>query len=135
MSPHELLDHLSARGVEIRAVGQDLVLAPKNRVTTAFLEATARMKPELLELVREGAREKAARPGQPFRRAMSLMRRLVSSGSRFELLPGDGRDHVVWFAPPGVSVETMAAVACLEPEIVELLRTTDSLQFRASEAG
>lgn len=124
MSPHELLDHLHARGVEVRVVGLDLLLVPKSRMTTAMMEAAARMKPELLGLLREGAAERAAEPVRPFREAMSLLARLVSGGSRFEVLSEDGRDHLVWFAPSGMSHESMAAVARLEPEIVELLRTT-----------
>jgi hypothetical protein len=123
MSPHELLDHLHARGVEVRVAGPDLLLVPKSRMTTAIMEAASRMKPELLGLLRAGAAERAAEPARPFREATSLLARLVSGGSRFEVLSGDGHDHLVWFAPPGMSHERMAAVARLEPEIVELLRT------------
>ena len=52
MTAQALLDELAAHGVAVRAVGQNLRLAPKAAVTPELTEIVRAHKPELLALLR-----------------------------------------------------------------------------------
>ena len=59
MSAQALLEELAARGVTVRAVGQNLRLAPKAAVTPGITETVRAHKPELLALLRPSAPERS----------------------------------------------------------------------------